>query len=66
LTFGGELVLGPPADIDFAAESNGKFLGDYMGVAASPRFVHAVWCVSSDPGNGDPFHQTTWSGTIRK
>jgi hypothetical protein len=66
LTFGGELVLGPPADLDFAAESNGAFLGDYMGVAASSKFVHAVWCVSSDPGNGDPFHQTTWSGTIRK
>jgi hypothetical protein len=66
LTFGGELVLGPPADLDFAADSNGKFLGDYMGVAASSRFVHAVWCASSDPGNGDPFHQTTWSGTVRK
>jgi hypothetical protein len=65
-SFTGELTLGPPADLNYAAEAGGKFLGDYMGVAAWGTFVHAVWCVSSAPtGVGAVFHQTTWSGTVK-
>jgi hypothetical protein len=64
-TFGGELVLGPPADLDWAAQAGGYFLGDYMGLTASANSAHAAWCVSSEPANPrSDTHQTTWSGTI--
>jgi hypothetical protein len=65
-TFGGELRLGPKSDNDFAAEAGGIFYGDYMGVAASKRFVHPIWCLAGEPPGGGQYHQTTWSATIRK
>ena len=67
LIFGKELVLGPPSDLDYAAEVTGKdaFLGDYMGVAALGDTAHAVWCRSSrDGGDRGHKHQNTWSATI--
>jgi hypothetical protein len=63
-SFDGELTLGPPGDLDFAALAPVKFLGDYIGLAASPGRVHAVWCRPSELA-GQRFHQTTWSATIR-
>jgi hypothetical protein len=64
VSFDGELTLGPPGDLDFAALAPGKFLGDYIGLAASPGRVQAVWCRPSQLA-GRRFHQTTWSATIR-
>ena len=43
-SFDGELTLGPPGDLEFAALAPVKFLGDYIGLAASPGRVEAVWC----------------------
>ena len=64
-SFTGELVLGPPSDLRYAARSRGYFLGDYMGVAAAPDgSVHAVWCLSTLPPVPARFFQTTWSATI--
>jgi hypothetical protein len=64
-SFGGELVLGPSADLRYAAQSRGYFLGDYMGVAAGlDGSVHAVWCLSAVPPVPERYFQTTWSATI--
>ncbi len=66
-TFSGETVLGPPADLTWAASSRGRFLGDYMGLAASAGSVYAVWCVSSAPPTpGARYHQTTWAAAISR
>jgi hypothetical protein len=65
-SFGGEMLLGPKSDNDFAAEAGGIFYGDYMGVAASGRSVHPIWCLAGDPADGREYHQTTWSATIRR
>ncbi|HEX9312857.1 MAG TPA: sialidase family protein [Actinomycetota bacterium] len=64
-TFGGELVLGPPADLKYAAVAypHRAFLGDYSGVVANGDVAHAVWCVSLYQHKAR-FHQTTWSATI--
>jgi hypothetical protein len=64
-SFNGELVLGPAADLRYAARSRGFFLGDYMGVAAgSDGAVHAVWCLSAPPPMPERYFQTAWSATI--
>lgn len=65
-TFGPEIALGKPADLTWAAVSRGKFLGDYMGLAASADAVHAVWCRSSQPPGSETYHQTTWSATVAR
>jgi hypothetical protein len=70
LSFGGELILGKPIDLAFAAavgpDLSVKFLGDYMGVAATSDSVHPVWERSFGPPPKGPFHQTTWSVLIEK
>ncbi len=65
-TFGGELSIGPRANLRYAAISGQTqaFLGDYMGVAATADAAHLVWCVARRTANGAQFHQTTWSATI--
>ena len=66
-TFGGELSIGPKIRLKWSARSGGKFLGDYMGIAATATRAHPVWCVSSAPPvTGAKYHQTTWSATIVK
>jgi hypothetical protein len=66
VTWAGELVLGPPSNLRWAAQAGGYFLGDYMGVAASGTAVHAVWCRSSKPPTPETYHQTAWSATVLK
>ncbi len=67
-TFGPAQTLGPPIDLDFAATvsfDGTKFLGDYMGVAASNGSGHALWCRSSKwRTGGSGQHQTTWTATV--
>jgi hypothetical protein len=69
-TFGGELTLGLPIDLDFAAavgpDLSVKFPGDYMGLAATGDSVHPVWERSFASKAEGPFHQTTWSAVIGK
>ena len=66
-TFGGEMVLGPPADLKYAAEVVGgrAFLGDYMGVVANADVAHADWCVALFEKNSR-YNQTLWAGTINR
>jgi len=63
-TFGFEHKVGPPSEVQFAAQASGTriFYGDYMGVAATPKQAALVWNVSSKPPiAGQLFHQTTWT-----
>jgi BNR/Asp-box repeat protein len=64
-TFGGELILGPPTDLKYAAAVTGgrAFLGDYFGVVANADVAHAAWTVALYEKKGR-FNQTLWSGTI--
>jgi hypothetical protein len=66
-TFGGELVLGPPTDLKYAAvvTGGGAFLGDYFGVVANADVVHAAWTVAQYEKKGR-FNQSLWSGTISR
>jgi hypothetical protein len=65
VTFGGELIVGPRIDLTWSAITTGlHFLGDYMGIAASPGAAHPVWCRSSQPPAPATYHQTAWSATI--
>jgi hypothetical protein len=65
VTFANPVRLGPMADLTWAAVAGGKFLGDYMGLAAWAGGAHPVWCRSSLPPTTQPYHQTTWSATIK-
>lgn len=70
LTFAKPLQLGPPSSLRFAATVffNGtKFLGDYIGNAATADSDHPVWCRSGHyvgELQTAAHHQTTWSATI--
>jgi hypothetical protein len=66
-TFGGELVLGPPTDLKYAAVVTGgrSFLGDYFGVVANADVAHAAWTVALYEKKGR-FHQSLWSGAIER
>jgi hypothetical protein len=62
-----ELVVGPPANLQYAAKvgPDFRFLGDYAGLAAAKHRAFVVWCRSSSPDDGQAPHQTTWAATIR-
>jgi len=64
-SFGGELILGPPTDLKYAAVVTGgrAFLGDYFGVVADADVAHAAWTVATFEKNAR-YHQTLWSGAI--
>ena len=69
VTFGRERRLGRVGDLTYAATSGGRrFLGDYIGVAASASTAHAVWCLPSRPRLGAPgaLHQVAWSATFTR
>ena len=63
-TFGNERQLGPVTDLRWAARAHGKYLGDYMAIAAYGDIAHPVWCAASEPQHKKRWHQTTWSSTI--
>jgi hypothetical protein len=63
-TFGNEHQLGPVTDIKWAARGGGKFLGDYMAIAASGDIAYPVWCAAFMPQHKKRWHQTTWTSTI--
>jgi BNR/Asp-box repeat len=70
-TFGFEHKVGPPSVLKWAAVDNGSpppraFLGDYMGLAATPRKAELLWCLSSKPPLSGQFHQTAWGATVSR
>jgi len=73
VTFGGEHVLGDPTDLRFAAQTTTSdcgqppcyFLGDYMGVAASPQAIHPVWCRAfQNAAAPTALNESTWSSRV--
>jgi len=69
VTFGRERRLGRTGDLTYAATAGGqRFLGDYIGVAASATTAHAVWCFSARPRLGAPgaLHQVALSATFTR
>lgn len=65
LHFRSPLSLGPPSDLNYAAEAGGKFPGDYIGSAVRAGRVYLVWARSSAPPNpAARFHQTLWAAVL--
>jgi len=73
VTFGTERIVGDPTDLRFAAQTTTSdcanppcyFLGDYMGLAASPQAAHPVWCRAfQDPAAPTARNQSTWSSRV--
>lgn len=68
-TFGPQRQVGPPSVLRWAAITNGGtaiFLGDYVGVAATPRTAAFAWSVSSKPPVTETYHQLTWAATVSR
>lgn len=64
-TWTGGAMLGPPSDVQAAAEaSNLVFFGDYQATTASGDVVYTVWCRSSIPPNAHRYHQRTWAAAL--
>ena len=64
VTYSSEIPVGPKTDLTYAAQAGGKFLGDYIGIAAGLTTAHPVWCRASRPPQPETYHQTTWSAVI--
>jgi hypothetical protein len=65
-TFGAPLRVGPASDLTYAAVARGIFPGDYIGTAAGPGRVYAVWCRSSRPPVASAtYHQTVYAAVLR-
>jgi hypothetical protein len=67
-TFGAQQQVGPPAVLRWAAVAapSRAFLGDYMGVAATPRFAVLAWAVSARPPVTGSYHQAMWVAKITR
>lgn len=65
--FGAPLALGPPSDLDYAAQAGGIFPGDYIGSAAGGgRRLYTVWCLSSQPADASAtYHQVMYAAVLR-
>ncbi len=40
-------------------------MGDYFSMTAGPGVAHPVWVRPYEPSQTQPYHQTTWSATIK-
>jgi hypothetical protein len=70
-TFGYEHQVGPAGVLRWAAVSDEvpppvAFLGDYMGLAATPQKAELVWCLPSKPPVSGQYHQTAWGATVTR
>jgi hypothetical protein len=65
-TFGAPIRVGPVSDLRYAAVARGIFPGDYIGTAAGPGRMYAVWCRSSRPPVASAtYHQTVYGAVLR-
>jgi hypothetical protein len=67
VTFAGERLIGPPADLRFAAvvrPDRTRFIGDYFGLALTPQSFVVVWSRSSPPAGPAGYHVTVWAAVI--
>ena len=66
-TFGPVHQIGPLAVLQWAAVAGTRaFLGDYMGLAATPQAAMLAWCVSSEPPGNGSYHQTMWAARVSR
>ena len=63
-SFTTRLPLGPPSDLQYAAQAGGAFPGDYIGTAVSCGRFYAAWAVSSTPPTGSTYHQVLYAAAI--
>jgi hypothetical protein len=67
VTFAAERTIGPPADLRFAAvvrPDRTRFVGDYVGLALSPRSFVVVWSRSHPPAGVAGYHVTVWAAIV--
>ncbi|MGB9377857.1 MAG: sialidase family protein [Mycobacteriales bacterium] len=65
-SFGAPISVGGRSDLRYAAQAGGIFPGDYIGTAAGPGKVYAVWCRSSRPSDPSAtYHQTLYAAVLR-
>jgi len=64
-SFAGRLRLGPPSDLQYAAQAGGAFPGDYIGTSVSHGRFYAAWALSSAPPDGGTYHQVLFAAVIR-
>lgn len=65
-SFSAPLRLGPTSNLRYTSPTDrGLFLGDYMGIDATPGRAAAVWDVALRPNAGQPYRQTTSAATLR-
>jgi hypothetical protein len=57
--------LGPPSDLQFAAQAGGAFPGDYIGTAAARSRFYTAWAFSAAPSDDSAYHQVLLAATIR-
>jgi hypothetical protein len=68
-TFGPQRQVGPASVLRWAAVADTlstAFLGDYVGVAATPRVAVLTWCVASRPPLTGTYHQVMWAATVAR
>ena len=63
-TWSDETLLGRPANLTWAAQAGGYFLGDYNSVATANARVYPVWCRSFRPQHPETYHQATWVAVV--
>ena len=66
-SFGPPISFGPRSALQYSAEAEGHFPGDYIGEALAPGRLYAVWAVSSPPPgySTSRYHQVLWGTTFR-
>ncbi|WP_433305370.1 sialidase family protein [Actinoplanes sp. CA-030573] len=64
-SFTARLPLGPPSDLQYAAQAGGAFPGDYMATAAGRGVFYTAWALSSKPPAGQTYHQVLLAASIR-
>lgn len=65
-SFSTPLRLGPTSNLRYTSPTDrGLFLGDYMGIDATPGRAAAVWDIALRPQAGQPYRQTTWAATLQ-
>lgn len=66
-SFGAPQSIGPLSVLQYAAQADGYFPGDYIGEAISDGRLYVVFAVSSKPppSSSSPYHQVIWGVTLQ-
>jgi hypothetical protein len=66
-SFASPMSIGQRSVLRYAAQSDGFFPGDYIGMALAPSRLYVVWARSSPPptSSTSPYHQVIDGATLR-